>query len=100
MEEIYSISEAFSMQPMTWYIGQSMYYSIEPTNRPVISKIKVESIYDTGDPYDFYVGYSEDGQKLFQIRVQCATVQFKPLPQSQPQNNQTQESNDSPAPPR
>lgn len=90
MEEIYSISEAFSMQPKTWYVGQSMYYSINPTHRPVISKIKIDDIYDTGDPFSFYVGYSGDGHKLFQIRVQCATVEFIPKPD--PNNNQKAQS--------
>lgn len=90
MEEIYSVSEAFSMQPKTWYVGQSMPYSINPTHRPVISKIKIEDIYDTGDPFSFYVGYSSDGYKLFQIRVQCATVEFIPKPD--PKNNQKAQS--------
>lgn len=75
-DQIYSVTEAFSMQPTTWYVGQSMSY-VGDSVRPVISKIELQSIYDTGDPFDFYVGYSKDGSKLFQIRVQCATVVFK-----------------------
>ena len=68
---IQCVSEAFSMQPSAWYIGHS-YQTQSP-----LAKIVKESVYDTGDPFDFYVGYDENGLRVFQIRVMAATVQFK-----------------------
>lgn len=70
-QEIYSVSEAFSMQPAMWIIGNK--YQTGQT----LLKIVKDTIYDTGDPFDFYVGYDSTGKKVFQIRVMCATVQFK-----------------------
>lgn len=70
-QEIYSVSEAFSTQPLAWFVGKT-YHSIH-----YLKEIRRESIYDSGDPYDFYVGYDTFDEKVFQIRVSAATVQFK-----------------------
>ena len=69
-ENIYAVTEAFSIQPRTWFVG-SIYQNFK-----AIDRIVVEAVYDTGDPYDFYVGYDKDDKRVFQIRVQCATVDF------------------------
>ena len=70
-QEISAVSEAFSMQPMAWHVGHP-YQTQSP-----LAKIVKESVYDTGDPFDFFIGYDENGKKVFQIRVMCATVQYK-----------------------
>lgn len=69
-KDIQSVSEAFSIQPAMWYVGNTY-----KTQKP-LARIVRESVYDTGDPYDFYVGYDTEGNRVFQIRVQAATVQF------------------------
>jgi hypothetical protein len=68
---IYSVSEAFSIQPRIWRIGNSVRYLGNP-----ITRIAHGSIYDTGDPYDAYIGYDAEGNKVFEIRVMCATVEY------------------------
>ena len=71
IQEISAVSEAFSMQPMGWQVGNTY-----QTQAPLVRIVK-ESVSDTGYPYDFYVGYDEAGRRVFQIRVMAATVQFK-----------------------
>lgn len=73
--KIHAVSEAFSMQPMLFTVGNGV-----PMIRgeyPKIHRIVRESVFDTGNPYEFYVGYDEHGNRLFQIRIQCATVIFE-----------------------
>lgn len=71
-QEIHSASEAFCQEGMCWYIGMKV-----RNGKATIDKIVKESVYDTGDPYDFYVGYDTTGNRVFQIRVSAATVTFK-----------------------
>lgn len=68
-DKIQSVSEAFSMQPSFWRVGQTV-------NGKKITSIKEEDIFDTGDPFSCYVGYYENGCKAFHIRKQCATVVY------------------------
>lgn len=70
-QTIYGVSEAFSIQPNAWYVGNRYHTQTE------LKEIRKESIYDTGDPYDFYVGYDLNGKKVFAVRVQAATVLYK-----------------------
>lgn len=68
-EKIQSVSEAFSMQPVAWYVGQTI-------GKRKIGKIIEGQIFDTGDSFDVYIGYYEDLGKAFHIRKQCATVTY------------------------
>jgi len=68
-ERIQSVSEAFSMQPVPWWVGQVI-------GKRKISLITEGQIMDTGDPFDVYIGFYEDGGKAFHIRKQCATVTY------------------------
>ena len=69
-QTIYSVSEASAIQPRMWTVGNE--YHTE--NK--LEKIIIEPVYDTGDPYDFYVGYDTENKRVFQIPVKCAIVQF------------------------
>ena len=69
-QKIYSVSEAFGMQPLMWSIGNT-YFTRNP-----LSRIVKEDVFDTGDPFDFYVGYDSEDKRVFQIPVKCAVVQF------------------------
>lgn len=69
-QDIYSVTEAYSMQPASWCVGAT-YLKHSP-----LQKIVKESVFDTGDRYDFYVGYDTRGHRVFQIRVNAATVQY------------------------
>ena len=59
------------MEQPGWHVG-----NVYQTQSP-LAKIVKESVYDTGDPFDFFIGYDEKGKKVFQIRVMAATVQYK-----------------------
>ena len=71
MEKIMWVSEAFSQEAGFWRVGMN----ITPDCK--IDKIQVEQICDTGDPYDFYVGRTENGEKIFAVRVSAANVGYK-----------------------
>lgn len=70
-DQIIWVSEAFAMQPKGWMVGERC------STGQTLLKIVRESVYDTGDPFEYYVGYDSTGKRAFQIRVQCATVEFK-----------------------
>lgn len=72
MNEITAVSEAFSMEPKKYRVGQLL----DPVTGRRIECIRREVIYDTGDPYDFYVGYDSDGNKVFALRVQATNLEY------------------------
>lgn len=69
-EKIESISEAFSTEPVFLKVGSGG-----------IKEIKKEKVTEwiAGDPfdYDFYVGYDESGDKMFQYRAIACNVHFQ-----------------------
>ena len=69
-EEIKQVSESFSMQPCSFRIGQNMGTY---TNPEIIDCIKFEIRPNNAD---VYVGYTENGEKLFQWIVKATNVQF------------------------
>jgi hypothetical protein len=69
-ESILWVSEAFSMQPIQWRVGQRY------EGRILVEIIEDEIVTFT-DRLSFYIGYDADKKKIFQIRKECATVFFK-----------------------
>lgn len=72
-EIVQSITEAFSMQPVCFYVGMNY-------NKSIVAIIALEkiSIPVNGDPYEYqyYVGRDENGNKLFQYRAETVNVTF------------------------
>lgn len=69
--KIYRVSEAFSMQPNSWSVGMKCRSGL------TLTRIERGEIYDTGDPYDAYVGYDSNNKKVFEIRCNAATVEYQ-----------------------
>lgn len=72
MEEIYCISEAFSMQPHDFTVGRN----VNNRANAKIAKIIRQTFHIAGEPHEYYVGYNEKQEKLFQYRVDSCNVQF------------------------
>lgn len=70
--EIYLITEAFSMQPISIRVGQHVDNG-DIKSRRIVTKILLESI---NQAY-YYVGYDVDGNKLFQYLKKSVNVHFK-----------------------
>lgn len=68
---IHSIGEAFSMQPAIMYVGQTVHPGI------VVDRIVEEDVHIQGDPFTYYVGYDEDGNRLFEFRKGTVNVTYK-----------------------
>lgn len=68
---IAGVSEAFSMQPTGYSVDQVMYDGRK------VKEIKLEAVYCTGDPFDYYVGYDENGDKIFECRKETMNVYYK-----------------------
>lgn len=70
-QQIRSISEAFSMQPITLNVEDVI-------NNVKIFTINKETINFpvAGDPYDYwyYIGYTEQGKKIFEFRAETVNV--------------------------
>jgi hypothetical protein len=74
-QKIKSITEAFSMQPNTWTVGNS--YWIHEFNH-VISDIKLERI-GPDEFYDnLYIAYDSDGNKLFEWQPKAVNITYYP----------------------
>lgn len=71
-DKIYSISEAYSIQPVTLYVGG---LSGNASDK-VIAKIVEEDIYITGDPFEYYCGYDSDGNRLFEYKKGTVNVHY------------------------
>lgn len=74
-QEIYSIESAYDSQPMGYRVGKEMWQDGERS--AVIGKI-VEEMINVGEgiiPY--YVGYSEDGRRLFEFKKAATNVHYK-----------------------
>jgi Zn/Cd-binding protein ZinT len=67
---ISSITEAFSMQPSTLYVGG---YAGEIQ----IAKIVQEDVHIEGDPFAYYVGYDENGNRLFEYKKGTVNVHYQ-----------------------
>ncbi len=74
--EIQSITESFALQPETHYIDR-FYTTAEKGKFIQLKKIELEGIYINGDPYDYYVGYDENKNKIFEIRRELVSVFYK-----------------------
>lgn len=72
-EEVDSITEAFSMQPVCYMVGGYVSHTkiaciiLEAINIPI-----------NGEPYtyQYYIGYDENGNKLFQFKQETVNVTF------------------------
>jgi hypothetical protein len=69
-EKIQSISEAYSMQPATLYVGMKL------DGGRVIDKIIQEDVHIEGDPFAYYVGYDKKGNRLFEYRKGTVNVHY------------------------
>ena len=73
-ETIYSVTEAFSMQLMTFYVGMT-------NNGMKVAEIKLEVVSQTlcGDHYDYkyYIGRTDEGKKVFQFKAETVNLTFK-----------------------
>lgn len=70
---INSITEAYSMQPCSFYVGGDWF----GTTHRKIAKIVQEDVYINGDPYDYYVGYDEKGNRLFEFKKGTVNVTYQ-----------------------
>ncbi len=69
-KEIKSISEAFSMQPRTISVGDNMG---SRENKKIVTCINFEIRVNNAD---VYVGYTEEGEKLFEYIVKATNVHY------------------------
>ena len=69
--KIHTITEAYSMQPNSFYVGGRC-------NNIIIARIMLQDIKFVGDPYDAYIGYDADGHKLFEYLKNSVNVTYKP----------------------
>lgn len=70
MTKVRSITEAFSMQPATFYVGQDLFQGQK------VEKIVHEIIYVDANPIEYYVGYDASNNRLFQFRKCSVNVFF------------------------
>ena len=84
------ITEAFSMQPQTLYVGQIIQNAIlsgESGDAPFISKwesLRLDRIEEKEEMWEefknnkvkFVVGYSEEGHQLFKYRAACVNIEY------------------------
>ncbi len=80
MEVIKSISEAFSLQPISMSVCTDYERCYDNSN--AIKEIKLERLqigHICGDPVEelYYVGYNFDGKKLFQYVAKSVNVHFE-----------------------
>jgi hypothetical protein len=76
MEKIYSITEAFSQQPCTLYVGMTHYPSKE-TIMNIEKEIVCFAENGQDNQFDYYVGYTSSGKKAFQFRCETVNVIFQ-----------------------
>ena len=69
-QEIHCITEAFSMQPASFIVGNNV-------TGGKIAKIVKEQISMHNDWYDYYIGYDEKSKKLFECRRESVNVFYK-----------------------
>lgn len=66
-ENIYTVTEAFSTQPITWFVGKKQNVVSVEWMCETISNIIIP----------FYVGFNKYGKPVFKIRVDCSTITYK-----------------------
>jgi len=74
--KVKSVTEAFSQQPATFYVG--MIHDYDKQIKVATIDLEIINIPVCGDPFDyrFYVGRDENGNKLFQFRADTVSVSF------------------------
>lgn len=80
MEKIKSISEAFSMQPITLEVKNEQGYKNYPDSlkHQCCKEIKVETMQvDSDKACDFYVGYNWEGKKIFEYLRSAMNVNYE-----------------------
>ncbi len=75
--KIYSISEAFSMQPRYFCIGDCHFIGADRETKTLVDRIE-HVLIQTGDDQrtEYYVGYDKDNYKLFKYRADTMNVQY------------------------
>jgi len=86
--KIASITEAFSMQPVTYSVTKEETYNLGKKDNwshlpEMCKEIKLETVdigEECGNPVQasWYVGYNFEGIKIFQIIAKSANVTFNP----------------------
>lgn len=66
--KITCISECFSIQPMSFTVGT--YFD----SKGSVDKIIEEDVYIVGDPFPYYVGYDQNGRRLFEFKKGTVNV--------------------------
>lgn len=66
---IHTVTEVMTPYPRQWVVG-NMFGAV------ILKEIHEVVLYVDGDPYEYFVGYNENGDLVFQIRKHCATVTF------------------------
>jgi hypothetical protein len=75
--KIYSITEAFSMQPTTYYVGGTFFIGENRTTPVKVARIELEQRQVTSELLvDMYVGYDKDGKVLFESLRSSVNVTY------------------------
>lgn len=74
--KIRSITEAFSMQPATLYVGMTHSW-LENEKQTIVAKIVEEDVDIVGDPWPYYIGYDKDGNRLFEYKKGTVNVTYE-----------------------
>lgn len=72
MKEVEQITEAFSMQPRSFYVGQKF----GGHDGVHVARIKLEDRGLYGNPKDYYIGYDKNGNELFKFMVETVNVEY------------------------
>lgn len=81
---IYSITEAYSMQPNSFWVGEAYIIGhkkddkgLDRAVQSIIDKIELKLIKIDGDDWQHYVGYDKEGRELFRYRADSVNVQYR-----------------------
>lgn len=77
--KILSLTESYSMQPNSVYVGM-IWNGTGKGEWPKVAEIKEENVSIEGDPFAFYVGYDDRGNRLFEFRKGTVNVYYFPEP--------------------
>lgn len=75
-EIIFSITEAFSMQPLTLYVKSQREMESYFDKPKAVKEIKFEYETHENEILEYYVGYNFDGKKLFKYLVKSVNVHY------------------------
>ncbi len=76
--KITEVTEAYSVQPQSYYVGDTYFGADKEAEIALITFEQVEPYFQAVETVNYYVGWDKNNNELFRLKADAVNVFFEP----------------------